>query len=57
MITEQEAERIVDGIRTGSLDALDLLGVVDHYEEWVRESWSYTAVLIREDRELQEASQ
>jgi hypothetical protein len=55
MITEQEAERIVSGIQTGSLDALDVVGIVGHYEEWVKDSWSYTASLIREEREMEEA--
>ena len=46
-MTEAEARLIVEGIRYGYLDELDLLGIVEDYAVWLTTSESYVAHQIR----------
>ena len=50
-MNESEASIVQAGVLTGTVDALDLQCIAQDYEAWVAESDSYTASLIRTDRE------
>jgi hypothetical protein len=48
--TEREARFIVHGIQTGNVDEIDLIGMIEDYEDWVALSVSSTASNIRVQR-------
>jgi hypothetical protein len=51
MISDTEANQIVDGIQSGDVDSYDLQSLILDYEVWVKESESHTARLIRENKD------
>ena len=49
-LDEDEAQMIIDAIQEGSVDALDLQGLMHHPSEWIANSWTGAAERIREER-------
>jgi hypothetical protein len=49
-LTETEARTIVEGFQTGSVDEIDLLGMIEDLTDWIASSDSSTASRIREER-------
>lgn len=47
LLTEDEADQLVDGFQSGSLDALDLMGMMRDPAAWLAESESYPALRLR----------
>jgi hypothetical protein len=46
-LSDREAALIASAVQEGSVDAIDLAGLVDHPDEWIAESWTGTAAQIR----------
>lgn len=51
VLTEEEAQIVINGFQTGNIDSLDLVALVDDPDIWIEESDSDTAKSLREGRE------